>query len=101
MTMTAYTDQSVYQLMLDIAARDVVVTGFEFYPLVDQAATVKYCNHAVTVGASEDGSTLEWELLTLPKRGRWKVLASGSGDVAAVRRVVTDHLRGASDYAAA
>ncbi|MCV7204894.1 hypothetical protein H7J71_23040 [Mycolicibacterium peregrinum] len=101
MTMTTYTDQSVYELMLDIAIHDVAVTGFEFYPLVDQYATLKCCTHAVAVGAAEDGCTLEWELLTLPKRGGWKTLASGSGDEATVRRVVIDHLRAASDYAAA
>ncbi|AUN38649.1 hypothetical protein [Tsukamurella tyrosinosolvens] len=94
-----YTDQAVYKLMLDIAIHDVAVTGFEFYPLVDQLATLKHCNHAVNVGASEDGSSLEWEVLTLPKRGRWKVIASGSGDEAAARRVVVDHLRQAIDSA--
>lgn len=96
-SIATYTDQFVYQLMLDIAARDVAVTQFEFYPLVDQYATLRCCTHAAAVGAAEDGSTLEWELLTLPKRGRWKVIASGSGDEAAVRRVVIDHLRKAID----
>ncbi len=92
-TSCAYTDRAVYQLLLEIAAHDIEATALELHPA--DAYTISRGERRASVWPTEAGDALEWELLTLPKRGRWKALAEGAGDVTAVRSAVIDHLRDA------
>lgn len=87
----AYTDQTVYQLLLQVAARDVEATALEFDPTGDPATITRW-GHRAAVQPSSDGTALEWDLYLFPGRGRWRLIGSGDGDETAMRTAVIDHL---------
>ncbi len=88
--MTTFTDRDVYQLLLQLATHDVEADALTFDPT--DAATITCDDRRAMVEPSEDGSQLEWSLLTFPGRGRWRLIDSGSGDEAATRTAVLKHL---------
>lgn len=91
-----YTDQTVYRLLLQLAARDVTVTRIEFDPT--DVATIACDGRRAAVWPSDDGTTLEWELLSYPtRRGRrWDTCGSGTGDDTEMRIAVLEHLNTAA-----
>ncbi|MGV0675676.1 hypothetical protein A5666_00015 [Mycolicibacterium fortuitum] len=92
-TSCSYTDRAVYQLLLEIAARaDIQATALSFDPT--DAHSIDYGDRRATVWPTEDGDKLEWELLVLPRRGGWRVTATGSGNDSDMRTAVVSHLRG-------
>lgn len=101
MNMTTYTDENVYKMLLAMATSDVKVTQLEFDQFDVVSAVITANDRRAAVSLSEDGTELEWELHGFPRRGRWREVASGVGDSAAMRSALIEHLRGAFDYAAA
>lgn len=92
-TSCPYTDRAVYRLLLEIAAHDIEATALELHPA--DAYTVSRGKRRAAVWPTEAGDALEWELLSLPARGRWKVIEEGVGNESDVRTAVIDHLRDA------
>lgn len=95
-TMTTYTDESVYKLLLELATHDVTVTALEFDPT--DAAGITCRDRRAVVEPSSDGFELEWSLLTFPGRGRWREIATGSGNESEMRIQVKQHLRTANEF---
>ncbi len=92
-TSCSYNDRFVYQLLLGIAAHDIEATALELHPA--DVYAISRGERRAAVCPTEDGDALEWELLSLPARGRWKVIEEGVGNESDVRAVVIDHLRDA------
>lgn len=89
--MTMYTDDTAYGLALTIASR-VTVSLIDFDPTSDPAIAIARNGHRATLTASEDGRSLQWELFTVPRRGRWREVSRGTGDAIAAHDAVLDHL---------
>ncbi|MBN3458242.1 hypothetical protein JNN96_29815 [Mycobacterium sp. DSM 3803] len=82
--MTTYTDESVYKLLLEFDPTD--------------AAAITYDDRRAVVEPSSDGFELEWSLLTFPGRGRWREIATGSGNESEMRIQVKQHLRTDNEF---
>ncbi|MGC5024433.1 hypothetical protein ACLQ3K_06710 [Tsukamurella sp. DT100] len=92
-TSCSYNDRAVYHLLLEIAAHDIEATALELHPA--DAYTISRGERRAAVWPTEAGDALEWELLSLPARGRWKVIEEGVGNESDMRAAVIDHLRDA------
>lgn len=91
--LSTYSDRDVYQLLLEIAARaDIEATALSFDHT--DAYSIDCGDLRAEVWPAEDGDWLEWELLSLPRRGGWRVVGSGAGNESAMRIAVLPHLRG-------
>lgn len=87
-----YTDRDVYELLLQIALADIEATALGFDPT--DAHTIDCGGRRAAVWPTEDGTELEWQLLSLPRRGGWRLTATGSGNDSDMRTAVVSHLRG-------